>query len=309
MTMEKTIQALFASAGFPWVGFVGEEDCHFGPWYAEWLSRGYQAGMDWMARNLHLRADPLLIHPGARAVILVAVPYKTTPPEGDLGANRWISRYAWGEDYHGWTKKRLQALLPELGQRFAGFEGRVFVDSAPLPEKRLAHQAGLGFIGKNSLLVHPQLGSYLFLAEVLCNLPLKTTGPLVSEGCGSCNACLEACPNSAIKPRGMVDANWCISYLTIEHIGPFTPVQAKATRGSLFGCDRCQEGCPYNQKAPDQVGGPFAFDPRWAGLEPAKVLEWSEPKFEALKVKSPIKRAGLEGWVRNAKAALGEQDP
>ncbi|MDT8448260.1 MAG: tRNA epoxyqueuosine(34) reductase QueG [bacterium] len=299
--MQGKIKEILGRLGFSSVGFVGAADLELGDWFASWLERGYQAGMGYMERNLELRRRPLAIQPGARSIICLAVPYKTAAPEGFTEPGRLISRYAWGRDYHEVIKKRLKPALALLAQEFEGFEGRVFVDSAPLPEKILAQKAGLGFIGKNSLLIHPEWGSYVFLAEIVCNLELESSGPVDSAGCGDCGLCLDFCPNSAIKPQGMVDANLCISYLTIEHQGPFSSTQAKATQGQLFGCDRCQDCCPYNAQVPDQPpDSPYAFAEKWRGLSFERVHSWTAAEFDQLKITSPLKRAGLEGLKRNA---------
>lgn len=298
--MEYKIQEILSALGFDAVGFVGAKDAEFGDWFEPWLQRGYQAGMGYMERNFEFRRRPLEIHPGARSIISLAVPYYTKAPPGFEEPGRLISRYAWGRDYHEVIKKRLNAAMQAFRLEFDHFDGRVFVDSAPLPEKLIAQQAGLGFMGKNSLLIHPKYGSYVFLAEILTNLELKTSGPAEFKGCGDCALCLDNCPNSAIKPRGFVDANLCISYLSIEHKGPHSKAQHQALQGQLFGCDRCQDCCPYNQNLPDQgEDSPFAFAEKWEGLTPEKVLHWTAEDFERLKITSPLKRAGLEGLKRN----------
>jgi len=301
--MEQKIQAIFNQLGFPLVGFVGQEDAQLGPWVQDWLDRGYQGSMSWMNRNFPLRADPLSIHPGAKSAIVLGLPYKNPAPEFLAAPERPLSRYAWGTDYHHWIKKRLVQGLKELGETFEGFDGRGFVDSAPVPEKILGHLAGLGFIGKNSLLIHPQWGSYFFISSVISNLPLQSTGPLDLPGCGSCDLCLDTCPNSAILPGKQVNANRCISYLTIEVKEEFTATQAKAAQGHLFGCDRCQDCCPYNEGAYAPTPNPFEFNEKWAELNPDWVLGLTEADFDQLKITSPLKRTGLSGLQRNALAA------
>ena len=300
--MQTQIKDILLQAGFPLVGFVGEAQAQFGDWYKKWLERGYQAEMAYMERNLAIRETPLVIEPWAKSMVVVGVPYKTQPPKG------WeqkppISCYAWGEDYHHWIKKRLRLALSQLSTEIPGFIGRALVDSAPIPEKLLAQRAGLGWIGKNSLLIHPKYGSYLFLAAVVTNLELESSQPL-AQNCGDCALCLDACPNSAIKPRGFVDARLCISYLTIEKRGEFKPGQERLLAGSLFGCDRCQEVCPVNIQAPIQTDSPFCFDPKWSPTSPQWVLDLDLATFDQLKIKSSLKRAGLKGLQRNARAVL-----
>jgi len=306
--MEQKIRDIFNQLGFPLVGFVGQDDAHLGPWVQPWLDRGYHGSMEWMTGNLGIREEPLSIHPGATSAIVLGMPYKNPAPDFLAQPERPLSRYAWGTDYHHWIRKRLKQGLARLAEQFEGFDGRGFVDSAPVPEKILAHLGGLGFIGKNSLLTHPTWGSYLFLSSVICNLPLTTTGPMDHPGCGTCDLCLDTCPNSAIMPGRQVNANRCISYLTIEVKGELTATQEKATQGHLFGCDRCQDCCPYNQTADyAPTPNPFEFDQRWADLSPEWVLSLDQAQFDQLKITSPLKRAGLEGLRRNALAGLGKK--
>ncbi len=164
----------------------------------------------------------------------------------------------------------------------------------------MAQRAGLGFIGKNSLLIHPQQGSFIFLAEILTDLELKSSEPFTGVDCGGCRACLEHCPGNAILPGNQVDARRCVSYLTIEKKGPLAPWEALITGGRIFGCDHCQDCCPYNQKAIAQTPSPFACLERWQGLKAERVQGWSEADFAQLKINSPLKRAGLKALRRNA---------
>jgi len=302
--MERLIRDKFIAAGFL-VGYVAAEDAKFGPWYTNWLERGYQAGMSYMERNLDLREDPASIEPWGKSFIVLAYPYKTPAPAGWEVKNP-ISRYAWGKDYHKELKKLIKPILRELEAEIGPFQHRMFTDSAPLPEKLLAQRAGLGFIGKNSLLINRSHGSYIFLAEVLTDLDLTSSTVEEQEGCGTCTQCRDHCPGDAIQPKSMINANRCISYLTIEKKGEFQQYEKLILDYQLFGCDICQECCPYNQDKPLQGDSPFSPLERWQGLTPDQVLGWSPEDFEKFKINSPIKRTGLEGMRRNGEALLNK---
>lgn len=299
---EQEIKELFLEGGFSAVGFLSAEEAKLDDWNREWLEKGYHAQMDWAARNQDIRQDPASIAEFGKSLILLALSYHHPTPAEWEGANP-ISRYAWGQDYHKLLKKKAKPLLARMAEGIEGFRFRMLVDSAPLPEKILAQRAGLGFIGKNSLLIHPELGSYLFIGCIVTNLELSGLDPMKSR-CGDCRICLESCPSAALRPNGLVDARRCLSYLTIEHEGEFNPRQESLLDFQLFGCDLCQAYCPFNQEAPFSEEKGFQRFERWQGLSPETVLQWSEEEFESLKINSPLKRAGLEGLKRNAHALL-----
>jgi len=284
------------------VGFLNRRQAQFGEWMQPWLDKGYHGEMKWLERHREIRRDPCSILEGGQSIISMAFPFLTSTPQPWSG-ERMISSYAWGEDYHVVLKKRLRKALEEIRTIIPRFEGRVFVDSAPLPEKIIAAACGVGWIGRNSLLISPPWGSFVFLAEIVCNLELTTTQPLTDQ-CGSCDLCRHACPNQAILADRALDARRCTSYLTIEKQGAYTPAEAKRIHFNLFGCDSCQLVCPWNQQVPLQENSPFACDPKWLKISIRDLTGLSETEFDSLKRKSPVKRLKIDGIRRNALAIL-----
>ena len=217
--------------------------------YQEWLARGYHGEMTYLERNFEKRFDPALLVPGARSVVSTLLSYKF---EGD---GLWsippkISRYAVLRDYHLVLKERLFRLLALLREECGEVSGRVFVDSAPFLDRYWALRAGLGWIGKNSLLISPRLGSFTFIGSLVLDLPIEPTPePPIANHCGNCQKCLEACPTGALCGNGLVNATRCISYLTIEKKSPLTPDEEDTLHGWAYGCDECQEVCPWNRRA------------------------------------------------------------
>jgi epoxyqueuosine reductase len=273
----------------------------------EWLARGYAGEMAWMARSAERRADVRQVIPGARSVIVTGTLYNTDRPYSSDQPHdvARISRYAWGDDYHDVLARRLEALLTWMrDQAGAPFDARAYVDTGPVQERVYAQYAGLGWIGKNTCLINPELGSWLFLAEIICTLDLEADTEGL-EQCGSCTRCLDACPTGALVDSGVLDSTRCISYLTIEHRGP-VPVEHRPAMGThVYGCDICQEVCPYN-RPPPRSGDP-AWQPR-ASLDLPKLVElWSRPDTElraAIKG-GPMTRAKLVGLRRNLAVAIG----
>jgi epoxyqueuosine reductase len=272
----------------------------------DWLERGYAASMAWMARSADRRADVRQVVPGARSVIVTGTLYNVQRPYSSVlpGTVARISRYAWGDDYHDVLKRRLDALLGWMrGESAVAFDARAYVDTGPVQERVYGQYAGLGWIGKNTCLINPELGSWLFLGEIITTLALEpdTQG---LEQCGSCTRCLEACPTGALVEPGVLDSNRCISYLTIEHRGP-VPEEFHAAMGThIYGCDICQEVCPYNQPAPASTDR--AWHPRPPLDLPALVdlQRRSDDEWRAALKGSPMKRAKIEGLRRNVDIAL-----
>ena len=197
-------------------------------------------------------------------------------------------------------KPLIAELKLELSATNPDLQMRICVDSAPLPEKLIAQRAGIGFIGRNSLLIHPTYGSFVFLVELLTNLELKTSEAYSGPDCGQCKLCLEYCPGDAITQDGLVNSKLCASYLTIEKKGELSKLEKKITKHRLFGCDSCQDCCPFNHAAPIQKTSPFLPLLRWQGLTAEVVRSWTDDDFNLLKINSPLKRAGLTGLQRNA---------
>ena len=273
----------------------------------EWLERGYAGTMAWMARSAERRADVRQVVPGARSVIVTGTLYNVDRPysnELPPGVAR-ISRYAWGDDYHDVLKARLDRLLAWMRAESAdAFDARAYVDTGPVQERVYAQYAGLGWIGKNTCLINRELGSWLFLGAIISTLPLEpdTQG---LEQCGSCTRCLEACPTGALVEAGVLDSNRCLSYLTIEHRGSLPDEYQSALGAHVYGCDICQEVCPYNQPAP--VSSDEHWQPR-PGLDlPTLGDMWRRPDAEwrRLLKGSPMTRTKLTGLRRNLVVAIG----
>lgn len=282
----------------------------------DWLDRGFHGGMDYLARHADLRGDPAALRPGTLAVISARLDYRFADggerptPQAVLGDPTlgYISRYALGRDYH----RVLRARLLRLARRIEGAAGphgyRVLADSAPVLEKALARDAGLGWIGKNTLLLHRDAGSWFFLGEIYTDLPLAPAVEAAHEPagyCGGCRACLNVCPTQAFVGPHQLDARRCISYLTIEHHGPI-PLELRPKLGNrIFGCDDCQLVCPWNRYAKLSTEPDFA--PR-RGLDAPSLLElfgWSETEWLARTEGMALRRVGYRRWLRNLAVALG----
>ena len=276
-----------------------------------WLRDGCHGSMDYMARHAGLRKHPEQLVPGVLTVISVRLPYwpaEARPAEQQLSDRNsaYISRYALGRDYHKVIRNRLQTLADRLTAVAGPFTYRAFTDSAPVKEVALAAQAGLGWAGKHTLLLD-RSGSWSFLGEILCNLPLPQDGA-IDPHCGHCTRCIDHCPTGAITDAYRVDARRCISYLTIEHKGAIPIEFRKAIGNRIYGCDDCQLVCPWNRYT---TTGDAEFRPRH-GLDAATLLElfrWSEADFLKRFEGSPIRRIGYESWQRNLAVALGNATP
>ncbi len=299
------------SLGFALAGVCPAEPSSHEASIRQWLADGKHAEMSYLERNLDLRLNPRKLLPGARSLILLADLYATRndppPPESSaspapLGK---IARYAQGDDYHTVIKKRLHTLCDQLRAEFPDHHFRACVDTAPILEREHAARAGLGWIGKHTLLIHPRLGSYLFLAAIVTTLDLAPprTQTTITDHCGTCTRCIDACPTRAITPHS-VDASRCISYLTIEHRSPIDPALKPAIGDWLFGCDVCQEVCPHNSPRDDDadVGtrNP-AYTPRTKSLPILDVMQWSDDNRAAATRRSALKRAKLDMFHRNAR--------
>ncbi len=300
--MEKHIISILKSFGAVQIGFINQQEAQFGDWIEPWLNKGFNGDMAWMMRNRSIRSDPCSILNDGKSIISIAFPYYTQTP-AQWKDQHLISNYAWGEDYHGVVRKRLKEALQKIAEVIPGFKGRAFTDSAPLPEKIIAAACGIGWIGKNSLLISPEWGSYIFLAEIVCNLDLTSTPPLPDK-CGTCELCISACPNGAIVDHQTINATKCASYLTIEKHGEFNSAEERQIHYHLFGCDSCQLVCPWNKKLIPLEISPFACDPKWLDLSLDTLADLPESRFDELKIKSPLKRIKITGIRRNARAIL-----
>jgi len=274
--------------------------------YLDWVARGRAAGMGYMERDPGLRAHPESILPGARSVITASIVYGGKGASGAPGLRCGkIARYARGGDYHLVVRQKLKALLAWLRGERPEVRGRAVVDTAPLLERDYARAAGLGWIGKNTMLIHKRLGSFTFLGSLLVDIELAYDVPFRSNHCGVCTRCLDACPTQAFAGPYELDARRCISYWTIEHRGPIPDDVAGKLEGWAFGCDICQEVCPWNRKAP--AGRSAAFDARAEWTDPDLIawLERAAEEWRRLLAGSALERARREGLVRNAALVLG----
>ncbi|TKB56504.1 tRNA epoxyqueuosine(34) reductase QueG [Ferrimonas aestuarii] len=294
--------------GFSAVGITRLDLKQEQPALNAWLEKRYHGEMDYMARNVEMRTQPDLLHPGSVTAIVVRLDY--LPPNArfakDLNDDQcgFISRYAGGRDYHKLMRNRLKQLGNRIREQIADYDGRPFVDSAPILERPLAQQAGLGWVGKHSLLLNRDSGSWFFIGELLTNLPLPVDEPYQGD-CGSCKACLTLCPTAAIVEPYVVDAKRCISYLTIESDGPIPEALRPALGNRIYGCDDCQLACPNNRDAPLTQESDFHTR---SPLTQPKLLDlwrWSEAEFLKATEGSPIRRIGFIRWRRNLAVALG----
>jgi epoxyqueuosine reductase len=303
------IKAAAIRLGFDLVGVCGAEPPSSLTIFRRWLDKGYAGTMAYLWRSLGLRADPQRLLPGARSAIAVGCFYdQPNPPERGMPR---IARYALGRDYHKVLRPRLRALERELVATFPSARSRICVDSAPILEREYAQRAGLGWYGKNTCLINSRRGSWFVIGLLLTTVELEPDEP-ARGGCGSCTRCVEACPTGCIvfeDGRWQINAERCISYLTIEHRGPFSPDQERLIGPWTFGCDVCQEVCPFNEIRPNQpLRAPqarladFRRKRSWPSLRQLAVIQ--EPEWDLLTRGSPVRRAGFEGLRRNARANL-----
>lgn len=308
--LEERIKAHAYALGFDLVGIASLGAAETFGAFQRWLDAGYDGDMAYLARGASKRADTRLPLSGARSAVVVALDYGGREPDGP------VARYARGDDYHDVMIDRLNA-LHRLVEREVGHEvpGKPYVDTGPILERDLARKAGLGWFGKNTNLINPKLGSFFFLGELLMDLELAPDAPFDADHCGSCRACLDACPTQAFVEPGMLDATKCISYLTIELKGeiPGEFHDAIAAGGHLYGCDVCEEVCPWNVKFARTVREP-RFEPRAAvaGRDAPtlarEILAMDEDQFRTAFRGSAMKRAKRRGLARNAQVVLDAVD-
>ncbi len=263
--------------------------------FRDWIAAGRHADMAYLARTAGVRAEPERLLPGARSVVCLAFKHAASPPVAADGSV--VARYALGADYHGHLRWRALALAREAERRIGRFAWRVCVDSTPLAERSFAAAAGLGWIGKNGCLIDPEHGSWLLLAEILTDLDLPADEP-IAEQCGSCTRCLTACPTGAFLEPGLLDAGRCIAYWTIEHRGPIPDAIKEQLGPQVFGCDICQEVCPYNAPLPvDQPSADLPTRREW--------LEIGRGAWRRRFGATALNRAGRRGLQRNAACSAG----
>jgi epoxyqueuosine reductase len=298
------VKARASALGFDAVGICDLSPIER-PALHEWLARGCAATMQYMHRQARKRQAPAEIVPGSTHAVVVLKSYFVRGHEQDRHGTR-VARYAWGEDYHAVLGDMLEGLaetLIDLGASRAAT--RPYVDAGPVPERELAQRAGLGWIAKNTMLIHPRLGSFTFIGSVLTDLPLAIDAPFAADHCGSCRACLDACPTDAFAAERVLDARRCISYLTIEHRGPFAPSEGPLIGEWLFGCDVCQDVCPWNDKFAAPTDLP-RLAPRAETVSPPldELTDIGADAFRERYGDTAFARAGQEGIARNARQVL-----
>jgi len=298
---KETVKRLASECGFELAGVAAAEPSRDIAKYREWVEQGYAGEMRYLTdRRAEVRRDPRNLLPSARSIICVGKLYNTEGP-----ADGPISRYAWGGDYHRVMRAGLERLVQLLKTEAGPFEHKICVDTAPLLERSYAREAGLGWIGKNTCLIHEPLGSWFFLGEIVTSLAMEPDSP-PADRCGMCTRCIEACPTQAIVPTGdghwTVDSRRCISYLTIELRGPIPEEHREGMGAHIFGCDICQDICPWNSRAP--VTEEPAFSARHLpDLE--NMAKLSSDAFHQSTEDSPLARAKHSGVLRNAAVAMG----
>lgn len=274
-----------------------------------WLAEGYHGEMDYLANHDELRFQPANLHEGTQRILSLSMAYL---PESVETVKRlktpekaYIARYALGRDYHKLIRKRLTQLAKRIEEEVGNHGYRAFVDSAPILERQIAEQAGMGWIGKNTLLLSPKAGSWFLLGEVFTNLPLPVDSPTPKRHCGSCSACLDKCPTNAFVKPWVLDASKCISYLTIEYDG-IIPEELRSKMGNrIFGCDDCQLVCPWTKFAKYTQENDFQPRHNLDSEDLLTLFEWDEDTFLNNTAGSPIRRTGYENWRRNIAVALG----
>ena len=303
MTIASEIKARALELGFLACGITDPSPPPHADHLDRWLARGYAGTMRYLHRQARRRKDPRLIVPEAISIVVVLDNYysdesaeETAPPK--------VARYARGQDYHMVTMQRLESLATLLRARGATV-ARAYVDAGPVPERELAQRAGLGWIGKNTMLIRPGAGSFCFIGSVFTDLPLATDRPFDIDHCGSCTRCLDACPTGALVEPRVLDATRCISYLTIEQKGPISDGLASRMEGWVFGCDICNDVCPWNFRfaAPGPVEA-FRSRRALAGADPGLFERMDQAEFDRRFGDTPLARPGLQGMRRNFHAAL-----
>ena len=302
--LESLVKAHAYALGFDLVGIARLEATEAAAAFDAWLAHGYAGEMHYMSRTAEKRRDPRLAVPSAKSAVVVGLDYGGREPSGP------VARYARGDDYHDILLERLVVLHRRIEETVGeAVPGKAYVDTGPILERELARRAGLGWFGKNTMLINPRRGSFFFLGELLLDLELEPDAPFSTDHCGTCRRCIEACPTTAIVDEHVIDANRCISYLTIELKGEI-PAEFHAAIGeAVYGCDICQEVCPWNEKFAMPLREP-ALRPRAAiAGKDARTLArelsaMSQEEFSRAFKNSPMKRAKLAGLKRNAAVVL-----
>ena len=285
----------FSHCGIAKAEFLEEE----APKLEEWLKRQYQGEMHYMENHFDMRLDPRILVPGAKSVISLTYNYFTEEKQNEDAPR--ISKYAYGEDYHHVVKDKLKILLRNMQQEIGDIHGRCFVDSAPVMERAWASKAGIGWVGKHSLLINKTQGSFFFLAEIIVDAELAYDAPFATDHCGTCTACMDACPTGAIVENKVVDGSKCISYFTIELKDAIPTSYKDKLDDWMFGCDICQDVCPWNRFSKVHKEPKFTPNPKLLAMNRREWQEITEDVFNELFHKSAVKRTKYEGLKRNLK--------
>ena len=272
-----------------------------------WLSKGYQGHMQYMENHFDLRIDPTKLVPGARSVITLLLNYY--PSQTMDSSHPKIAKYAYGQDYHTVIREKLNTFLNRIRETIGEVQGRGFVDSAPVLERSWAQLAGLGWVGKNGNLIHKNAGSFFFIATLITDLSLEYDDPFAKDFCGTCTRCIEACPTDAILPDKVIYASKCISYYTIELKSHLSPELKKGQLdGWLFGCDTCQDVCPWNRFSKPHSTAAFEATPVLFTMKANEWEEMTEESFKKIFANSPLQRTKFSGIQRNLKLLRDTQD-
>jgi epoxyqueuosine reductase len=307
--LARDIKARALLEGFNKVGIVDAQSlADEGHRLKEWLARGYHGEMGWMARDVEKRISPVEFFPQARSVVVVALNYFTPHQHQQSSSTGKVSRYAWGDDYHDVVKEKLLSLLAWIREQEPDAAGKVCVDIQPVMDKAWAVRAGLGWLGKHSNVITPEHGSWVFIGELLLNLELDHDTERVEDHCGTCTLCIDACPTAAITEPYVVDSNKCISYGTIELRAPELPDEiGNKLSGWLYGCDICQDVCPWNRFEEPTTETRFAPREGNVNADLDDILELTPETYAARYRGSAMKRAKLAGLQRNARALTARE--
>lgn len=307
MILAGALKARAAELGFLACGITDPSPPPHADRLDAWLVKGYAGTMRYLHRQARRRKDPRLTVPESLAVVVLLENYYWPDEPADLEPPR-VAKYARGQDYHRVTLDRLHRLAEWLGEHGAAV-ARPYVDDGPIPERELAQRAGLGWIGKNTMLIRPGVGSFFFIGTIFTDLPLEPDPPFTTDHCGSCTRCLDACPTGALVEPGLLDATRCISYLTIEQRGPIPEPLVRHLSGFAFGCDICNDVCPWNERFAQPTTVPELRPLHaLAGVDQPHFDTMDEAEFERRYGQTPFERPGLTGMRRNVRAALASID-
>jgi epoxyqueuosine reductase len=300
---KKAFEIGFSKIGFARVEALNAEQINF----QKWLDNGFNGTMGWMGRNKDKRSDPRNILPSSKSVISVALNYYSDYQHSEELNVGKISRYAWGDDYHEILNIKLKELLEFIKLIEPSTEGKIYYDTGPIMEKVWAARSGIGWQGKHTVMITKEYGSWVFLGEILSNLEFDYDSP-VPDLCGNCRLCIDACPTKAILDSYVLNASHCIAYLTIEHTGPIPNELADHLNGWIFGCDICQDVCPWNRKYPKQSAmKEFLPYDNNVSAKLNELTEMTKEEFDLNFKNSPIKRRKLYGFKQNIKRVLQNQ--